>query len=467
MARAGNIVGGKYRLLSLIGEGSMGAVWKAVHETLDRPFAVKFLKDYDANSARLEERFIAEARLAASVQHRSVVDVIDFGFTDEGTPYMVMEYLNGLSLAERLGRKPVLSVLDFLRLMHQVLGGLEAVHRAGILHRDLKPENIVLCPEGGRMVPKLIDFGISRALDPPAGDRAGRKTERLTSPGTTVGTPWYMAPEQARASPTIDWRGDIYAAGVIIYEVLTGQLPFDHEDARMVLMMVAAGGAPPVGVYRPDLPRALSDLVARAMALDPYARFPTAAAFAIAVRAVARDVPKDAVCRVRGEGSIIVAPQPEAPISVTALESQCVETATVVSTGVRVAPGIAKHPTLPLALARLGFARMPSRSVLISAGVVMATGTVALVGFLRLSEPKADARPRSPGLAAAHAIDLRAPNEGARSQGGKPTTLLTTTAVAPRNVAPPVAEPALPTGKPRKARSKILHAPEVFRSPGF
>ena len=293
MALPGNVVGGKYRILDPIADGAMGSVWKAVHVTLERPFAVKFLKDTGAQTARLEDRFLNEARRAAAVRHRFVVDVVDFGRTDEGTPYMVMEYLKGVSLAERLRQKPRPTVQELLQIMQQALEGLDAVHRAGVLHRDLKPENIVLCSEGDAVWAKLVDFGISRELYAESVDAKGN---RLTSPGTTLGTPWYMAPEQVQGGANVDQRCDIYAAGVVLYEALTGRLPYMDEDLDMVLLMVSAGGATPISQRRPDLPGALSALVDRALALDPLERFPTGREMATALGQVAAEVAPEARC---------------------------------------------------------------------------------------------------------------------------------------------------------------------------
>ncbi|HEY0711049.1 MAG TPA: serine/threonine-protein kinase, partial [Polyangia bacterium] len=308
MPRVSNLIGGKYRLLERIGEGSMGSVWKAMHETLERPFAVKFLKDYELDSERLEDRFLTEARVSAAVRHRSIVDVVDFGRTDEGTPYMVMELLEGASLGWRLMQPDPPPVLEVMTILQQALSGLEAVHRAGILHRDLKPENIVLVCEEGEIVAKVIDFGISRPLNQEPQRHAGTaRGMRLTMPGTTVGTPWYMAPEQAQALPNMDHRADIYAAGVILYEACAGQLPFEHEDMHMLLLLVAAGGARPLSTHRPDLPAALSDVIARAMDPDPEARFASAAEFATALREVALEIPSDALCRQRRDAFTPVA----------------------------------------------------------------------------------------------------------------------------------------------------------------
>jgi serine/threonine protein kinase len=311
MPTESNLLGGKYRLLERIGEGSMGSVWKAMHETLERPFAVKFLKDYEVDSVRLEDRFLAEARVSAAVRHRCIVDVVDFGRSEEGTPYMVMELLEGASLGWRLMQSDPPPVLEVLSILQQALAGLEAVHRAGIVHRDLKPENIVLVCDEGEIVAKVIDFGISRSQPTKAiTNLTGRGTAsglRLTMPGTTVGTPWYMAPEQAQALPTMDHRVDIYAAGVILYEACAGQLPFEHEDMHMLLLLVAAGGARPLSVYRPDLPASLSDAVARAMDPDPEARYASAAEFAATLREVAREISADALCLQRRDAFSAVA----------------------------------------------------------------------------------------------------------------------------------------------------------------
>ncbi len=548
MARAGNIIGGKYRLSELIGEGSMGAVWRAQHETLDRPFAIKLLKHCSDDVNRLEHRFFAEARLAAAVRHRFVVDMVDYGITDEGTPYMVMEYLDGVSLATRLMKGPRLGVRELLRLMHQALSGLDAVHRAGVLHRDLKPENIVLCPDGGDVVAKIVDFGISRELDRP--DRGPAKTGmRLTIPGTTLGTPWYMAPEQAQALSTVDQRSDVYAAGIVIYEALAGRLPYDHEETHMVLLMVSAGGAAPLSSHRPDLPNAVSDVIARAMALDPGARFASAAAMANAIEGLIPMVAVSAECRLRGEVGLLNAtktpPLPElggqhretrkksrwqsprvAPATlprrrgtnvaaetahfgqIAAPDLRSVEDARAES-GLHARPDpapLSRAPTLPMALARVGIARMPGRPLLIGAGTALLAGTLAIAMWMRPagggpSLERSQARRPALELELPVVVSARADRDGVASRANdarivmaarpdraavpsrpgaltphKATTatgggaLLSTqvntlsTMVTAPGLTPPAGGPAEPESRPKR---RARRPPEMFRQPDF
>jgi serine/threonine-protein kinase len=288
--RAGDTMADRYILERPVAEGGMGSVWRAKHRTLGRSFAIKFLKTAVLGGESLEQRFFREARLAASVQHRFVVAIVDYGVTDETVPYMVMEFLQGESLDRRAHRGPPLSVRELLRICGEVSLGLEAVHQAGVIHRDLKPDNIMLVREADGIIPKLVDFGISR----PEVERIDGK-KRLTHPGAFMGTPWYMSPEQARRAEG-DRRSDIYSMGVIIYEALVGQAPFDHPELPALLEAVKAGGAAPLVSRRPELGVELSAIVERAMALDPAARFDTAAELAARLLEASAQLPATLMC---------------------------------------------------------------------------------------------------------------------------------------------------------------------------
>jgi serine/threonine protein kinase len=290
--REGNVVGGRYQLIAEIGQGAMGCVWKATHVTLGRTFAVKFLKAYDTDGARREERFLREARLAASIAHRFVVDIVDFGTTDEGTPYLVMEYLHGEGLDRRLSREPPLPVRELMRLLAEVLLGLEAVHAAGVVHRDVKPENILLTQEADQMVPKLVDFGISRE----APGEAAPRTTPLGGFGTVMGTPWYMSPEQASGRMPVDRRSDMFSVGVILYEALTGVPPFDGPNLESVVVAVARGESTPLIVMRGELDGDLCAIVDRALQRDPVRRYQRAESMAAALLAAMPRVPPDQLC---------------------------------------------------------------------------------------------------------------------------------------------------------------------------
>jgi serine/threonine protein kinase len=267
MHAEGTVVGGRYRLERQVGEGGMATVWKAEHMALHSPVAVKFLHTGGRQSKELTERFLREARTAASVRHRNVIEITDFGLTDDGMPFMVLEYLHGQSLAQLMEYNPALDPPEAVRIISLTLRGLAAVHDAGIVHRDLKPENLFLVTDADGTFPKLLDFGVSR--------RVGLASD-ITQEGALIGTPDYMSPEQACGERDVDRRTDIYSMGVILYETLTGRLPFEAERIGDLIQKITHESPPTVHELRPDLPPPLSDVVARAMARDRDDRFPDA-----------------------------------------------------------------------------------------------------------------------------------------------------------------------------------------------
>jgi serine/threonine-protein kinase len=251
----------------------MARVWRAMDRTLRRAVAVKFMFLREGRDRRtMIDRFLREARIAAAVRHANVVDILDFGTTEDGSPFMVMELLEGESLQARLAREPALGLGELVAIAAGVLDGLGAVHRAGIVHRDLKPENVFLVDEGGEVRPKLLDFGVSRETD----TRSGRRSALTTSDGHLVGTPEYMSPEQARGLPDVDWRSDLYSMGVVLYEALTGQLPYRCDAVGDLIIEIVGGNAPTVAAIRPELGEALSDVIARAMYAKREDRFQSA-----------------------------------------------------------------------------------------------------------------------------------------------------------------------------------------------
>jgi serine/threonine-protein kinase len=266
------LLAGKYRLDHEIARGGMGSVWRGTHVTLDRPVAIKFVDVGSQQHDRIVERFLREAKTAAAIRHPNVIDIVDFGTTGRADqPFMVMELLEGETLLSRIRRDPALTAREAVLIMAQVLSGLDAVHRAGIVHRDLKPANVFVShdEEGGEeLFARLLDFGISYSVDPDSELRRGRFG---TSDQLVIGTPEYMSPEQAEGRPDIDLRADVYAAGVMLYEMLTGVLPFDAEHPGAVLNKVMNGDYVPLEQLRPDLPE-LATVVAAAMARDRDAR---------------------------------------------------------------------------------------------------------------------------------------------------------------------------------------------------
>jgi serine/threonine protein kinase len=272
--KARTVIRERYRLESMIGEGGMASVWRARDLTLARPVAVKLLfarDDRDQNA--LTARFLREARIAASVQHRNVIQIVDFGTTEDELPFMVMELLEGEPLSGRMHREQRLPAEDVVQIANLTLRGLSAVHTAGIIHRDLKPDNIYLKRENDSVYPKILDFGISRSVEP----QSGRRSALTTRDGLIIGTPEYMSPEQARGVKDIDPRTDLYSMGVIMYEALTGRLPFHDENVGDLIIQVVTGTAPTVYELRPDIPLEISKVIERAMARRREERFNNAA----------------------------------------------------------------------------------------------------------------------------------------------------------------------------------------------
>lgn len=267
MARAGDVVGGKYCLIHPLGMGGMGTVWRAEHVALKQQVALKLLTVRGPQAERTVKRFQREAQIAASIRHRNIVYISDFG-TDCAEPYIVMELLVGVPLSERMVVGEPLGVGTFLSLMEETLQGLSAVHAAGVVHRDMKPENIFLVRESdGTVFPKLLDFGVSRST-------ARGQGHTITREGIVMGTPEYVSPEQARGRMA-DTRSDIYSLGVVMYEAIAGRLPFQADNPADLIVAVLNATPLPLSTFRPELGQRLSDLVAKAMSRDPDGRFQT------------------------------------------------------------------------------------------------------------------------------------------------------------------------------------------------
>jgi serine/threonine-protein kinase len=414
----------------------MGSVWRARHRTLGRSFAIKFLKTTLLGGESLEQRFLDEARMAASVQHRFVVDIVDFGVSVEAVPFMVMEFLEGESLERRCRRQPPLLVAEILRIGADVLLGLEAVHQAGIVHRDLKPDNVMLVHQADGTIPKLVDFGISQ-LEVQSAD-AGRRTQ----PGAVIGTPWYMSPEQARRDQT-DRRSDIYSMGVILYEALAGVAPFDHDNLTLLLERVKAGGATPLHQRRPELTAELSEAIEQAMALEPAARFESAAQLSARLLELAERLP----------GTLACAPPP-----------------TVSRTDTEVVARRPRRHTCELAV--------PAPPVPSSRRRQRALAFVgAAVGAALLSWVSLKGRPAAPPIApvTAQAAPLAAPLAEASSDEPEPSAPISTRrqpTLTARMPSPPVAAPEERHRRRVQARAEWRAPgrpglPDVFRTPGF
>jgi eukaryotic-like serine/threonine-protein kinase len=285
-ALVGHTLADRYRLTRKIGEGGMGAVYEAQHILLSKPVAVKVLRDKYLDRPEVARRLVQEARLASSIRHEHIVDITDSGSTEDGRTFVVMEHLDGLSLAELLKREGALPEARVIDIARQAASALGAAHARGIVHRDVKPENIFLVERGGRDFVKVLDFGISKSVRP------GGVTEeslRLTHTGMIMGTPLYMSPEQARGDEDVDHRIDVYALGVILYECLTGEVPFRATNYLGVIAAVVTQEVTPPRALRPEMriSEAMERVVQRAMAKSRDDRYATMAALAADLERVA------------------------------------------------------------------------------------------------------------------------------------------------------------------------------------
>lgn len=286
----GDIIGGRYRLDRKIGQGGTGRIWLAQDGRLDRRVAIKFLLGHTAaHRSRLAKRVSLEAKIAASIQHRNVIQIFDFGTHDANIPYIVMEALSGFTLGEAFDAAQPFSLDTLIHIVSEVLRGLSAVHDAGIVHRDLKPENIFLVKEArGKLSPKLLDFGISRSLEPEM-----RPSAVTTTEGMILGTPEYMSPEQARGDSNIDKRTDIYSIGTIMFEAFAGGVPFPATSITELLIAVIQRNAPPLYALAPQLGQPLCTVVDKALAKDRDRRYAHAEEMLDAVVAAALEIPTE------------------------------------------------------------------------------------------------------------------------------------------------------------------------------
>ncbi|MCI0388767.1 MAG: protein kinase [Acidobacteria bacterium] len=281
------LIENKYRLDRLLAQGGMGAVYAGHHITLDRPIALKLLLPALVIDQEALERFRREARAAARVDHPNLAEIYDFGSLPTGGAYLVMELVDGLTLREHMRNEGRLSAKEAVIIAWQVAEGVEAAHKAGIVHRDLKPSNIIVVPTGrGRdqWQIKIIDFGIAKFIEQTMVGECG-----LTATGSLVGTPRYMSPEQCTGE-LVDVRSDIYSLGIILYEMLAGQPPFDAPSGTAIAIKQTQEPPPPIHILRPELPDPLAQLIMQSLNKNPASRPQTAAEVAVRLLKIEQDL---------------------------------------------------------------------------------------------------------------------------------------------------------------------------------
>ncbi|HEX7599524.1 MAG TPA: serine/threonine-protein kinase, partial [Polyangia bacterium] len=275
--RVGSVVGDRYRLLERIGEGGMGAVFRAEHILMKKVVALKLLH---AEMGQVEEagrRFEREAQSASRLNHPNIISVTDFGRSDSGELFLVMEFVAGEALADILAREGRLPLARACRLAGQILSALEHAHGQRVVHRDLKPANVMLVQSPDARLgesAKILDFGIAKIME------TGEGEQPFTKGVMIFGTPSYMSPEQA-SGQDVDSRSDLYSCGIMLYEMLTGRKPFDNDDIVKLMAMQVTAPTPPFATVAPDsgIPGAIEAVVMQALEKDRDARFHTAAEF--------------------------------------------------------------------------------------------------------------------------------------------------------------------------------------------
>jgi serine/threonine-protein kinase len=301
----GEVLAGKYRIEEKIDEGGMGCVYRATHVLMEKTIAIKVLHPALAADDNIVERFTREAKAASRISHPHAISVTDFGESENGVVYLVMEYLRGRTLKDIIragGPMPLTRVTEIVR---QVAGALEVAHTEGVVHRDLKSDNIMLEEAAGGDWAKVLDFGIAKIQQD-----VDKTDPGLTAPNLIIGTPQYMSPEQCSQASKIDSRTDIYSFGVILYEMLVGHVPFAGDSPTTIMMKHLQEPAPSVLDERKDLPASVGEVVARALAKRPEDRYQNTNELSDALVAAAADADAPDIVPALETGRIVVPTTP-------------------------------------------------------------------------------------------------------------------------------------------------------------
>jgi len=432
---AGEHVTPNVRLVRPLGQGGMGEVWVAEHLALGTEVAVKFLLGDYATNESARARFSQEAAAAARVKSSHVVKIYDYGLTDTQTPFIVMELLEGTDLGHRIETSGPLPPRDVVAIISQLAKALERAHEKGVVHRDIKPENIFLGSEGGELFVKLLDFGIAKTEQTIKKMTTGGR--RSTLAGETLGTPYYMSPEQFRSSKSIDFRSDLWSVGIVVYEALTGTLPFMADTAGALAILVNDAVAPGPSTYAPSLPKELDAWFLKACARDPQDRFQSARELADGLRMALGEAPMPSSARLDPGASgrqAVISAVDASELAHISLRETAFATQSPAGSG--------------------SFAGSPARRgrnvpALAALGVVLLLGAASLVVWR-----SAASNPRGAASAAAPALSTAAPPPsapGSTVAAVAPTSDLPTT--SPSTSASAAARPAVPPKGPATTSS--------------
>src|SRR6267143_3168057 len=266
----GQVLADKYRIDERLNEGGMGTVYRGTHVLMDKTVAVKVLRPSLAADEKIVARFSREARAASKISHPHALSVTDFGEDQNGTVFLVMEYVDGRTLKDIIRQEGPMPLARVVEIIKQVGSALDAAHVQGVVHRDLKSDNIMLLNTMNADYAQVLDFGIAKIKE-----REGEYNPGLTAPDLVIGTPQYMSPEQCSQAPDIDARSDTYSLGIILYEMLVGHVPFKGESPTAIMLKHLQEPAPSVLDERKDLPAGVATVVARALEKRPEDRYET------------------------------------------------------------------------------------------------------------------------------------------------------------------------------------------------
>lgn len=442
------MIAGKYQIAKVLGEGGMGVVYEATHLRLRQRVAVKMLLPDMLSHEVIVTRFEREARAAGQLRSRHVARVMDVDVTADGLPYMVMEYLEGHDLEAELQRRTSFPWEEAVDYVLQACAAMSEAHQVGIVHRDLKPSNLFLANDGEARVVKVLDFGISKV--------AFEGDVEITATDALLGSPRYMAPEQIEGARDVDRRADIWSLGMVLFHALAGRHPFEGAASTDVALAILSRPIPRLHDARPDLPRALCDVVMTALAKDPAARFATAAELARALEpfAVERTVPAVHVPAAGAPGSL---PPSSASASGPSPLVQAREVAAVVATadhGVQLEEPSRSRHIVPLVVGAIALGAATLVGLALwqrEAAQGRAAAAVSAEPAMSASPSEANAPGTGPSeAAAAAAAPATAPGGGAGAGATGPASSASGKHAAPR--VRPSATAADPSGKPPKKK---------------
>ncbi len=451
-ALKGMRIGGRYVVDRVLGAGGMGIVATARYPELQQKVAIKFLRPEYATNGILNARFVREARLAAKVKSEHFVRVFDIGKLPTGVPYLVMELLSGRDLGDELAVNGRMTVQDAVEWLLQSIVGIAEIHALGIVHRDLKPSNLFIAEAAGKRMIKVLDFGISK-------ENAKASDVPLTSTDNLLGTPQYMSPEQVRASKDVDARSDIWALGVILYELLTGKRPFvsdENATGELFAKVLYIDPLPP-REHRPDLPPELEAVILKCLARERGARYGDVVELAEALRPFASSSSIyriDAARQALRERHSIVPPENEDGEEEVARISELPTAASTPHARRDLAdPGTPSAPVTAMTSSRGSTIREPkARGIMLAIGLVAVAVIVGGGAFLasRNTPPSVAAPAVSSGPALTTATPSEVPSSSMGAAVSPPPTGLTTrepatvaTPTTPTTAARPVTRPAV------------------------